>query len=158
MKQQHILLKVVVVVSAVLLTGSVVSFRAGAFNWFGKPSAQPVDSDSTAAEKPIIQPADPKVSSAQEAKAPDENKPLIIMQGTKSPATGGGILGGLTPAGTFTPDITPPPASTPQQQPPPALPPTIIPSPKAGPIFVPEPRTPDLPPLNTTTPPPNPSR
>src|SRR5579872_6612107 len=109
MKQPPFLLKLAVLSSSMLLAGGCVSYRAGAFNWLIGSSERPVATQSN--------------SSTDEKQADNNLAPPTVMYGFKSPATGAGngLLEGLTPAGTLTPDAKvqpPPPDPTP---PPPTI-------------------------------------
>jgi hypothetical protein len=121
-KQSHVLLKLTVLASSLLLVGGCVSYRAGAFNWLMEPSKQPADAEN---------------SSPRDQKQSGENTspPLTIMSGAKSSATGAtsGLLQGITPADT-------------PQQPPATKPPnmTLMQSSKGGFILVPESKPPDV--------------
>lgn len=166
MKQPHILLKVGVVVSALLLTSGLISYRVGAFNRFMSPSATPAPETMLGGSKSktIIAPAAPKPANETPPAAPQlepsdrqPSPPLFIMSGSKSFAPPGGVF---APPNTSS---TPPPAiaQQPAQDTTPPKPTIVIPSPKAGPIFTPPPApnpNPPPPQTNAPSPPSNPSR
>jgi hypothetical protein len=118
MDRRKAFLKGAAVVSALVLVGSFVAYRAGAFELFSKPELQP---------------------EVQPVAAPQESAPTppqsTFLPGSKSINLTGTTIGGLTPAGTFVPDLDVPIRTEPAPPPPPAKPPTFMGGSKSAPVI-----------------------
>lgn len=95
MKQSRSFLKVAVIVSSVLLVGGLVSYRAGAFDWFMGTSAQSSGDAVMGGSKSKAFLVEPPSESAPSGPAKDS---AIIMGGSKTIA--------------ITPLVSPPPKKT----------------------------------------------
>lgn len=91
MKRPHYLFRVAALVSSVVLLGGFVSYRAGAFDWFVRSSAEPNDADNTLPPEAQVDdgPRSGKLpwkydSSPTKIQLPNPAPPTI-MNGTKAP-------------------------------------------------------------------------
>ncbi len=136
MKRAKPFLQAAALVSSVLLVGMFISASMGAFHPFGNTEPQ------SALQSPATPPnAAPQSSTASAVTQPTtENTPPTFMPGSKSINLKGVTLG-LTPAGTYAPDLDVPirdvpPANLPKLTLPVWLLPAPSPAPEPPPVFM----------------------